>query len=235
MLDRVDQLGAGASTEDWLGAQAEPAETAVLLGVARGQGRRQLVVGNASDDEARVTLSVVADDAVFAPEGVDEVVVPPQGVARIGLARTLTERALEDGLGLLVESTRPVTASVRSFVDGDLSLTTAGERLSVGTTTAVVPAGPKQLLLAGAERAGVVVARTLDADGAVLDSQRAELAAERGTTLDLPDEARLLRLRLRGTGAVASVALDGEGGAGFLPLRDLLTRGLVADVRPARR
>ncbi len=238
VLDRFDELGAGPSGADWLPAQTAPRTSTVLLGVVPGEGSRTLVLANTSTDQARATLRVLTADATFAPEGVEDVVVAPSSTVVVDLADVLTPQVLPDAAGIVVESTRPVTATTRTQVGDDLSLTTAGESIAEGTTAGVLPAGEKRFVVAAAG-AGSVEVVSRDAAGRVLDEQRADLLGDRAVSLDLPEGARLAEVRLRGTSAVASVVATGAGGpqpgATVVGLRPLETNGLIPDVRPAGR
>ena len=78
-------------------------------------------MANPGEDEARVKLRILTADSVFAPEGVEELRVPPGTVRTVTLTSAL-RAAVEDGaLGIDVTGTVPVTAALRSVVDGDLS------------------------------------------------------------------------------------------------------------------
>ncbi len=95
----------------------------------------------------------------------------------------------------------------------------------------IVPTGDKQLLVAGAVRAGAVSVVSRDADGEVVAEDRLEVAAGRGGVLELPDEAVLVRVSTNGTAVDGTVLATGDGAAVFR-LRPLQRSGLIADVRP---
>lgn len=238
VLDRFDDLGAGPSGSDWATSQADPARELLLLGLPGGEARRELVVANVSDDQARVVVSVVTPDSVFTPEGSPEVDVDPQGTASVDLTGVLTGEALDDVVGLRVESSRPVTAGLRTVVEDDLALTPVGEPLTQGATTTLLPPGAAQLVVAGAG-GGSVRVTPRDAGGEPLGAAgglRAGLARDRATVLDLPAGTRSIDVRLRGGEASAAVVVrgpDGGGGAAVVRLHDLEATGLVGDVRPA--
>ena len=118
--DTFDELGRGEAGTDWLAAQ-EPGIDLLLLGLPTGTGTRSLVVANDGVDEARVVIRVVTKDSAFQPEGLDDVTVPPGSVTRVPLSAILGAAVRDGALGVQVESTHPVTATLRSFVDGDVS------------------------------------------------------------------------------------------------------------------
>lgn len=238
VLDRFDDLGAGASGSEWAASQGDPAEDVLLLGLPGGEARREVVVANTTDDAARVRLSVVTADSVFTPEGSPGIEVDPQGTATLDLDGVLAGSALDDVVGLRLESSRPVTAALRTLVEGDLAVTPAAEALTQGGTTTLLPTGATELVLAGSSAEGTAVVVPRDADGAPLGPAgrlRTRLAPDRASVLALPAGTRLLEVRLRGTEAAGSVVVrgeDGGGGAAVVRLHDLETSTLVGAVRP---
>lgn len=229
LRDHYDQLGAGAAARDWLPPQAAPATVNTMLGLVAGSGQRNLVLTNAGTDEARAGVQVVTKDSVFTPRGVEDVVVTPETVARVSLSKLLPKDALRDAVGLVVTSSSPLTATVRSFVDGDLSHSVPGEPIS--SSTVLTPPGPKQVALAGADGAGTVTVVATDESGREVSRQRIDVVAQRGFTVDLPSRAALLEVTVRGTTMAGSVTVSGDG-ASVLPLTPLMLDSLVAQVRP---
>ncbi|GGO77818.1 DUF5719 family protein [Nocardioides deserti] len=230
VLDRVDELGAGDAAEDHLPPQAEPATSLTLLGLPVGIGERTLLVANDGDSEVRATLRVLDERSVFAPEGIEDVRVPPQSVARVQLGATLGALVADGALGLVVDATGPVTATLRSFVGGDLAhaVPTAGVETA---TVAAVPPGRKRLVLAGATSTGVVEVVARDASGAELAAKRVEVSPNRGFAVGLPARAVHLTVTPQRTPVVASV-VAATGGAGVVRLHELVRSSLVPDVRP---
>ncbi len=233
VLDRYDQLGAGASSTEWLPSQPAPLDDNLLLGLPTGQGQRTLVLANAGDDEARATLQVVTETSVFTPEGIEDVTLAPQSVTRVSLSKVLGKAALRDAIGLRVSTTAPVTASLRAFLSGDLSHTVAAEPFSEDTTV-LVPEGGGQLLLSGATGAGSVEVTARDAAGAVVTRRTLDVVADRGYTVPLPAKVALVEVAPRGT-PVAGAVLVTDAGRAVLPLVELQRTGLVAQVRPGLR
>jgi hypothetical protein len=227
--DTYDELGAGGSATDFLPSQPAPATSNLLLGLPEGTGRRTLLLANPSETETRASIKVVTEDAVFTAVGTDDEVLPPQSVTRVAVSSLLQGKNAAGALGLLVESTAPVTASARFYVDGDL--THAAPPEPVDETALVVPAGGKQLIVAGASRAGSVAVVSTDADGEVVAEDRLEVDAGRGGVLGLPDDAVLVKVTTNGT-TVDGVVLAGGDGAAVYRLRPLQRSGLIADVRP---
>ncbi|MDN4162271.1 DUF5719 family protein [Nocardioides abyssi] len=230
VLDRVDELGAGDAAEDHLPPQAAPATSATLLGLPTGPGRRTLVIANDGDSEVRAGVRVLDERSVFAPEGLEDVRVPPQSVARVELGATLGPLVADGALGVVVDATGPVTATLRSFVGGDLAhaVPTAGFE---DATVAVVPPGRKRLVVAGATSTGVVEVVARDASGTELATKRVEVSPDRGVAVGLPARAVHLTVTPQRTPVVASV-VAATGGSGVVRLRELVRSSLVPHVRP---
>lgn len=226
-----DPLGRDLPRVDFLPAQALPSTSNLLLGVpARTDGVIHLF--NPGEDETRATVRVVSDSAVFTPAGLDEVAVPAGSVRQVSLSKVLTRKAAEGAVGLEVVSPEPLVASVRVLGD-DLGLIgpsvafDAGERVS-----AVVPAGPKALVLGGAERTGTVRVTAYDDRGKrLLDGKRVGVGADRGRRVRLPEAAALLVVEARNTAVAGTVVLTGDR-LGALRLRPAQVDADVPAVRP---
>lgn len=231
VLDRNQKLGRGGTSEEWLPAQVEPSTDNLLLGLAAGNaGTHTLVLANGGVDEVRATVRIVSTSSVFAPEGLDEVRLAPESVTKISLTGPVTA-ALPDGAsGVEVQSSAPVTATLRSLSGGDLSHAVAGTPVHAGSTV-LVPEGAKQVLLAGADRAGAVTVVARSATGDQLVRTRAEVAPGRGTVVKLPARATLVTVLPERTGVTGAVQVSGNGTA-VVPLTELVLSGLVPDVRP---
>ncbi len=227
--DRYDQLGAGAAARDWLPGQSAPATSNLMLGLAPGSGQRSLVIANPGQDETRASVQVVTKDSVLTPEGAKDIVVGPAEVTRISLARLLPKDVMADAIGLLVTSPLPLTTTVRSFVDGDLSHAVPGA--PVTSSAVLTPIGKKKIVLAGAEAAGTVTVTARDGAGKQVAKQQIDVVAQRGFTFSLPSETRLVEVDVRGTSVAGSVVVTGDGAA-VVPLVELVTDSLVAQVRP---
>ena len=232
VLDTADELGSGATSSDWLPAQPEPTTSNVLLGATAGQGTRDLALANPGEDEARVTVKVISPKSVFAPEGLDEIRLAPGAVKRVDLSQQLAAAIPEGAFGLQIASTVPVTATLRSFVDGDLSHATSGTPVTTGSTV-VVPEGDKQVLLAAADGVGAVTVVARSADGKKLATEHAEVRPGTGAVVKLPPKATLVSVVPSRVSVVGAVQVTGAGaGAAVVPLVELVRNGLIPDVRP---
>lgn len=231
VLDRNQQLGRGAASEDWLPAQTEPTTDNRLLGLADGAaGTHTLVLANGGADEVRAEVRIISTNSVFAPKGLEEIRLPPESVQTVSLTGPVLA-ALPDGAsGIEVQSTAPVTATLRSLSGGDLSHAVGGTRVHEGSTV-LVPEGAKQVLLAGAERAGAVTVVARSANGKELASTRAEMVPGRGTVVKLPAKATVVSVVPERTDVTGAVQVSGNGTA-VVPLTELVLSGLIPGVRP---
>lgn len=227
--DGVPALGSQPETRGWLPESVEPDDDQVLLGLAEGSGSDLLALTNTGDDEARVELQIVTEEASFVPEGQQEIRVGPESVETVPLTGTLRSAVRDGAVGIRVVATAPVLASLRSVVDDDL-VHASPVSGSANPMTALVPPAAARLVLAQAGGAGVAVV-TSYADGEVLAEERVELTPGSGATLDLPEGAGLVRVAPRRTEVSAAVLASGNG-ATVVPLQELVRRALVPDVRP---
>lgn len=239
LLDRIDRVGAAPDTQDWLPGQAEPATHNVLLGLAPGSGRRTLAIANPGTDEVRAGLRVIDTESVFAPDGVDEIRIPPQSVVRVPVTAVVNQAVAQDAIGLSITASGPVTASVRSSVRGDLSVTTAGAPFETQATV-LLPGLPdrggqaaeRRVVLADATVAGTVTVVARAADGSKLKETSVDIVPDRGAVVRVPAATRQLDVVPARTSIAGSVVTSGPGGTSVLPLTVPVSNGLVPHVRP---
>lgn len=231
LVDQVPELGARPTTEDYLPGQAAPDTDAVLLGLPPGQGTDVLAVGNPGDSEARVSIKVLTADSAFAPEGVEELRVPPESVRTVSLSSVLRRAVLDGAIGLRVTSTSPVTSTLRSVIGDDLShaapVSPSGAPMSL-----LVPAGTGRVVLADAGGVGVATVSAWTATGRKLEEQKLELRPGQGGVVDLPRGAALVRVSTERTTVHAAALVTGPAGAAVIGFRELVTSALIPDVRP---
>jgi hypothetical protein len=235
VLDQYDPLGSGKTTQDWLPAQTEPSTSNLLMGLPAGaDARRTLVVANGGPDEVRASVQVVTERSVFTPKDVPDIRIPPESTAKLKVSGPLA-RLLGDGVsGLLVTGTEPVTASLRSYVDADLSHT-APDRAVDGPATVLLPGGDRSptrtLQLAGAEHVGVVDVVSRNDSGEELDTARVDVTPDHGVSVKLPAGATLVTVTPSRTAVSGAILVAGRGAA-VVPLTTPDVNGLVPSVRP---
>ncbi|HEX6149380.1 DUF5719 family protein [Nocardioides sp.] len=240
LADEIPSIGAREATSAWLPASPEPATESLLLGLVPSADRAdepsdRLVIGNPGTSEVRAELRMVTEDAVFVPEGLEEVRIAPESIENVTLTETLRRQIEEGALGVLVTASDPVTATLRSVVDGDLvhsPVATGGD----AALTALVPPGAARLVLARAGGAGVAVVTSYDENGRQLQEKRVELSDGSGGELKLPGDTRLVRVTPRRTDVTAAVVVRAEArrtsGTTVVPLEQLVRYALIPDVRP---
>ena len=233
VVDRVDELGGGDRSRDWLAGQEAPATTSYLMGLGGKPGDRTLAVANTGDSEARVRLEVVTAESEFTPSAARDLRIAPESVGTLDLGRLLASRAARGATGLRLESTLPVTASLRTLAAGDLSHAVAGTPVTSRAALAL-PSGAKRLVVGGATALGVATWTAIDTDGKELARERVEIGPGTSHRIKLPAAAALVDLRLQRAGAVAVVEA-GPPGLAVLPMTELVVSGQVPDVRPALR
>ena len=228
--DGYDRIGSDPGTQEWLPAQSEPATANLLVGLPPGRGQQTLVVANPGSDEVRATIKVIGEESVFTPAGVAELRIAPESTEPLPIDGPLRQALRDGGLGLEITSSAPVTATLRSLVDGDLSHAVPGETLSAETIV-LVPPGKKEVVLAGSTSVGVVTVVARSASGEELASTRAELRPEQGAVVSVPRRAVLVSVLPENTTVTGSVVVSGKGSV-VAQLTGLVRTGLVPDVRP---
>jgi len=235
--DGSSPLAAERLDTDWLAGQREPATTAQLLGLPRRGELQELSVANAGEQQVSVTVELITPNAVLEPSGAPTVDVPPESVRTLDVRALLGKKVAEEAIGLHLEGTGPITAGLRTLVEGDPALTPTAAPVSEQTGL-VLPTGPglqtKSLALAGADAEGTVTVLARDAAGKQLASEKVKLGPGRGATLDLPRRTALVSLQPDGITVAGAVRLVGDGVA-VVPFRELATSAEVPAVIPGLR
>jgi hypothetical protein len=204
---------------DYVPQALPPATRVVVPGIPQGPGVRGLVIGNPTEDDTTVTVTVTLRDGQFVPTGMDEITVP----ARRTVVVDLTEQTLKTPLTATVRSTgAPVVAGaytieaqegqlggIREIAYGGSTLPLSGPAL----LTDVVINRPTEstLILSAPEAAATVVITPITVIGS-----KAALPAAR--TVSIP-EGRTVSVRLStffppGTNAQLAIEvrpLEGSG------------------------
>ncbi len=229
LLDTIDDDG---RFTDWLAPAAAPATNNLLLGLTHGNGSRQLVVSNTTDDQARVDLMVVGSDSTFAPLGLKEISVPPQATVVTDVTAIVRAAMAKDEAGLLVTSTVPVTAGLRSLTGTPRDLSAAVTAVPVQESATVLPSGEATLVMSAPEESGSVSVTSYDADGAELSTKR--MAVKRLTTasLALPKATSLVVVEAEGVALPGAIRVVGKDGTVVLPMTELVLTALVPSVTP---
>lgn len=231
--DRFAPIGSESRSVDWLAPQTEPAQQALLLGLPGGRGTRTLTLTNPGDDQARVTLKLVTEDSTFAPADLRQVQVRPGSLVNVHLDRILAREVRKGAVGVQVEASRPVTASLTSLVGGDLAVSQDAPATDEGASV-LLPPGDGTVLLAGATTTGLATVTFRAADGEEVDQEQVELTPGRAFAVDVPGRAVAATLSVARTSVSAAVIVEDDG-AVVLPFLSPAEVGLVPSVRPADR
>lgn len=220
----------------WLAGQPAPEGASELLALPDGAGGRTLVLANPGDSESAVEVRVLTRGSTFAPEGMEPVRVPPGSVRAVDLRGTLSGRGAGRAVGVVLNASSPVTASVRSVADGDLALTGAAASLAE-VSGAVLPAGERRrLVVSGATERTAVEVGIVTRRGAVRTVQLS-VRPGRASELALPPAALAVRMTASAPGLRAAVAVAGAGPdpAATVGLISPTERALVPAVTPDPR
>jgi hypothetical protein len=150
-----DVLDDGEGLE-WLPAQEAASRVVRLAPLPRRAARRTLVVANPGEREQLVEVEISGREGAFAPTDAAQLRLAPGAVA----TADLTEAVAGPASAVIVRSSAPVAATVRSVRAGEVSYAGAAESLT-GPAAAAFPAGATasvQLTAAGGGAQAAVVA-----------------------------------------------------------------------------
>ena len=213
----ADSFAAEAGAEpgqEWLPPQEETSRLLRLAPLPRKADRRTLVVANPAGREALVDVQISGAAGSFAPTGVDALRVPPGAVVTTDIKSAVGDEAS----GVLLRSTVPVSATVRSSSGSDVAYAGAVRSLD-GPATAVLPSGTTGAVnLTAGEKGGTARVVAYSSKGKEVDSgeldlpPRATLAWSSKRAADYvvvtPTEGRIFGgVTLAGDGVLSQVAL----------------------------
>lgn len=162
----------------------------------------------------------------------------PGSTRQVKLDDVLAGRAARDGLGLRVSASEAVTATLRSVVAQDSSLSVLQPGIA-GESAALLPGvtgrGSQSLVVSGAERTGALTVVTRARGGKRLSRKRLDIAPGRGYRIALPDAARVVTLEVERTTLAAAVVVTvpgTTGGTAVAPLQPVQRSSLIPGVRP---
>ena len=228
--DTVTEIGERGAARGWLNPQVRPATTNHLLGVRSGGGKRVLAVANGGTDETRVQVRAVTASSEFLPSGIEELPVPGGSTVTLDLSTFLASDDAADVVGLRLDSSDPVTASLRTVRGGRLTQT-AGAPALTRSAAALVGSG-STLLLAGVEKVTDVTVRQRTGKGEALAERVVKVSPGTAEEVELSDSARVVVLEFGDVGLRAAVT-TGSGGSQVRVLEELATVSLVPHVAPA--
>lgn len=237
VVDRVG-LREVEQRREWMTGQPAPVEQSVLLGLPADAVDQRLVLANPGDGDAVATVEVVTATSTFAPADLDEVRLPPGSVRSVPLDTILAGKVARGALGVQVEASGPVTASLRSTVDDDLALTPVALPIEYRGAALVPPLssrGTATLVLGGVSAAGPVQVTAFDVQGEAVLDERVDLEAGQGERLSLPEGVTFVRVTPTEVTVSAAVVVTDRTGAAVVSFVDLPQRSLTPYVGPAPR
>ena len=240
VLDSRTNLVDHRVRREWLPRQDAPALDNRLIGLPTGAGTRTLQVANPGVDVVRAKVRIITGDTTFTPAGLSTLSIQPGSTQAVSLTKVLG-KALGDGaVGVEVLADAPLTASVLTDLGTDEAITAPDPVIHVEAATllpvAAAPGGKNQTpvaakLYVAADSAGAATVTAYDATGQKLLDQRIGQQEGHTVAVPLPKGTAFVRVVPQGTLIRAAVVLTGDG-ASVVPMHELLTRGLVPQIRP---
>ena len=215
--------------QEWIPPQDDIARVLRLAPLPRKADSRTLVVANPAGREALVDVQISGQSGAFAPTGVAELRVPPGAVLTTDLGGAIGA----DASGVLLRSTLPVAATVRSSSASDAAYAGAVAQLD-DPAAALLPSGTTGAVhLMGGPHGGTAEIAAYSSKGKQVDSGKLALPAnatlawspKHGASYVVvtPTKGRVFGgVTLEGNGALAQVALR--------PLPVFLKRPVVVPV-----
>jgi len=118
-VDDEQRSGLDAIGTDWIPAAAEPATTVYVPGILAGDGARVLSIVSTSDNDAIVSVRVLAQDGSYVPFERNSIVVPAGAVTTLDMTPALPPSP--NGVlpaTLELSSDQPIVAGMRQFFGG---------------------------------------------------------------------------------------------------------------------
>lgn len=200
---------------DVLAAQDRASRVLRIPGLPPRTDAQELVLANPGTREALARVSISDTSGTFSPTQIEQVRVPPGSVVTEDLSSVVGRKAAS----VLVHADAPVTAAVRSVVDGDSSYAGPRRRLSRPAVVALWPDTRTEVQLTAAATDVTVTAETYRKDGTRVDTEQVPVDA--GTTVTwspgkgrylllVPDDGRPLAAAVHRTkDGISAVGLSG--------------------------
>jgi hypothetical protein len=241
VLDTTTNLATRKVQREWLPRQLAPASDNLLMGLPTGAGSRTLQLGNPFADVVRAQVRIVTGDTSFVPTGLKPVTIAPGATTSISLTSEL-RKALGDGaVGVSVQASAPITASLVTSLAADRVITVPDDAVAQQAATLLPVASGKaarrhrvasQLLLA-ADAAGSVTVTAYDGSGKRVLHRTVGTQSGRTSSIRLPRGTEMVRVVPRRTQVRGAVVVSGDG-ATVIPLHELLVKGLVPQISPGQ-
>lgn len=119
-VDDEQRSGLDVIGTDWIPVAAEPATTVYVPGILAGDGARVLSVVSTTDNDANVSVRVLAQDGSYTPFERGSITVPAGAVTTLDMTPALP--LTPDGVlpaALELTSDQPIVAGMRQFFGGE--------------------------------------------------------------------------------------------------------------------
>jgi Family of unknown function (DUF5719) len=231
VIDSARSSASAVPGQEWLAGTDRPSRAFRLGGLPTGAASPTLLVANPSDLEAVVTVRVAGRSGTFTPAGLEPVNVPPGGLEKVDLRRTLPSG---EPVAVVLRSRVPVVASVRFGGGADHAYGTAVAPLT-GPAAAPVPRGVQaSVQLTAGRTSASAEAAAFDATGRVVGRSTLSVPAS-GTRAWSPPRAGAYVTVTPQRGTVSGAVAYTGAGLAAVPLTDLPIRVDRPSVRPALR
>ncbi|MGL5809100.1 MAG: DUF5719 family protein [Nocardioides sp.] len=262
VTDRADEPGSKNDGLEFVASQSRPASVGTILGLPPKADQIQLVVVNPGPEQALFDVKLVTETSTFVPTGLGELQAPPESTVLIALTDSVKpaagvkagngQRAATRPLGVALESSRPLAASLRARTDTDEAFSTVSApseiaaqlsvpSLGAGTTATLLVAAAARVTGSSTDDQTPVTWRAVAADGEVLREDRLEVRDATVSAIQLPSKVASVEVVAttdaaeKPAGFIASVMLASDRKVVVLPLRELTRFQLVPDVEPRIR
>jgi hypothetical protein len=241
MLDTATDLATHHVQREWVPRQLAPEQDSTLLGLPSGAGTRTLQLANPTADVVSAEVRIVTGDTSFAPAGLKPVTIAPGATTSISLT-SVVGKALKDGaVGVAVQASAPVTASLLTELAHDRVITVPDDAIAQEAATLLpVVSGKAQAhqqvkdqLLLSADAAGSVSVSAYDVTGKRVLHRTVGTQKGRTASVALPRGTALVDVVPARTDVNGSVLVSGDG-ATVIPLHELLVTGLVPQIAPGQ-
>lgn len=215
------------TSSDSVAATAAPAVRQVLPAVPTDLTEVAVVVANPGADTGRAEVRVSGADSEAAPLGMEQIPVGAGEAVVVPLNDATLDLLSAGGASLVVEGTVPVVAGLRGRRNGDVVQLSAAVPAGADSGAVLPRASNRQLVLSATERAGAVTVHFVGGG----KPWQGRIRPGTSTQVTVPPKAVAVRVEAA-VPHVGAVVGQGNRGAAWLPLRELVVERARPDVRP---
>lgn len=221
------EFGADAGVE-WIPAQTSASRSVNLAGLPTKADSHTLIVANPSELEALVDIKVSGEAGSFTPSQNAQIRVGPGAVVSTDISKALGA----DAAAVTLRSPVPVTASVRSLTDGDVSYAGSVRPLTGPALSPVTGGATSTALLSAGSEPATATITAYDQGGTEVDSATVELDPGATSTWTAKRGAAYLVVTPEQGEVFGAISITGRAGVSQVPLVPLVVRLERPGVRP---